>query len=95
MGVKSEIHDCSIALMRYLFYDIFERKFFAELEESKKQRIDVQYYTNRTVNDSDYEKNIKSVSGFVLKVEKAVEQMSNQGIDEARKGLEKLMGMKQ
>src|SRR3989344_12746 len=37
VGIKSEIHDCSIALMRYLFLDILDKKFLDDLEESKRQ----------------------------------------------------------
>jgi len=91
VGVKSEIHDCSIALMRYLFSDIFDSKFFAELEKSKEQRINVQYYTNRTVNDSDYNNNIKSASDFVLNVERAIDRLNSQKTHDARVKLEKLI----
>lgn len=91
IGIKSEIHDCSIALMRYLFSDLFDRKFFDELEKSKQQRIDVQYYTNRTISDLDYNKNIKSVSDFVLNAEKIAGEISAERISAARKKLTKGM----
>ncbi|MDI6720892.1 MAG: hypothetical protein QMD85_00775 [Candidatus Aenigmarchaeota archaeon] len=91
VGIKSEIHDCSIALIKYLFSDIFDKKFLNELEKSKQQRIDVQYYTDRTISDSDYEKNIKSAATFVLTVEEAVGKLSAQNISEARKRLEELV----
>jgi uncharacterized protein (UPF0332 family) len=91
IGVKSEIHDCSIALMCYLFSDIFDKKFFNELEEAKQQRVNVQYYTERTIIDSDYNKNISSVADFVLNVEKAISQLSSRKISEAREKLERLI----
>lgn len=90
-GIKSEIHDCSIALMRYLFPDMFDGKFFEELEESKQQRIDVQYYTSRTISDLDYDKNVKSVSDFVLIVEKVAGEISAERIAAARGKLTKVM----
>ncbi len=36
VGIRSEIHDCSIAVLKYLFSDIFDEKFFSELEQSKE-----------------------------------------------------------
>ena len=91
VGVKSEIHDCSIALMRYLFSDIFEKKFFDELEKAKEQRINLQYYTNRNVSDSDYDKNVQTASDFVLTAENSIDRMSSSEVDEARKKLENLI----
>ena len=90
-GIKSEIHDCSITLMRYLFSDMFDSKFFEELEKSKQQRGDVQYYTNRTINDSDYDKNTESAPDFVLNVEKVVGEISAERIAAAREKLTKGM----
>jgi len=90
-GIKSEIHDCSIALVKYLFSGIFDREFFAELEESKEQRINLQYYTNRTVSDSDYERNMTSSREFVLRVEKAIDSLTFQEISRARERLSDLL----
>lgn len=90
-GIKSEIHDCSITLIRYLFPDLFDSKFFEELEISKQQRIDVQYYTNRTISDPDYDKNVKSVSDFVLSVEKVAGEIGAEKIAAAREKLTKGM----
>ena len=90
-GIKSEIHDCSITLMRYLFPDLFDIKFFEELEKSKQQRVDVQYYTNRTINDSDYDKNTESAPDFVLNVEKVAGEISAERIAAAREKLTKGM----
>ena len=40
-GIKSEIHECTIALMSYFGFDEFDIKF---IEMMKKNRIDCQYY---------------------------------------------------
>jgi len=41
IGIKCEIHDCTIALMELLGFDKEEVKF---LDSLKKERVDVQYY---------------------------------------------------
>ena len=41
IGIKCEVHDCTIALMGLLGFDTEEIKF---LDSLKKERIDVQYY---------------------------------------------------
>lgn len=91
VGIKSEIHDCTIAVIKYLFSDYFKEEFFAELEESKEQRINLQYYTNRTVSESDYGRNIKSAPEFVLKAEKIIDQLTAEEINKAREKLNNLM----
>ena len=90
-GIKSEIHDCSIAVVKYLFSDSFDKGFFSELEESKEQRINLQYYTNRTVSDPDYKRNIKSAPEFVLRVEKITDLLNTQEISRARDKLNNLI----
>ena len=35
IGVKCEIHDCTIELFRFLFNDSFDEKLFLELESAK------------------------------------------------------------
>ena len=92
IGIKSEIHDCSIAVAKYLFSGKFDRGFFSELEKAKDQRINLQYYTNRTVSDSDYERNVKSASEFVLKVEKAIDLLTSREMEEARQKMSSLIG---
>ena len=89
-GIRSEIHDCSIALLRYLFSEVFDKELFIELEKSKEQRINLQYYTDRTLSDSDYERNVKSVPEFVLKVEKVIDEMNSGKISIIREKLSRL-----
>src|SRR3989338_2684451 len=60
-GIKSEIHDCSIMTIKYLFKDDISDKLIEELETSKRQRIDLVYYTNRLVPEKEIKNNIESV----------------------------------
>ena len=45
IGVKCEIHDCTIGLMNLFGYDEDEIKF---IEDLKKNRINVQYYLQKS-----------------------------------------------
>ena len=69
IGVKCEIHDCTIELFRFLFNDSFDEELFLELKRAKEQRINLTYYTDRLVSVEDIKKNVYSASNFVLKVE--------------------------
>ena len=79
-GIESEIHDCTIALMRFLFEDRLTRQLLNELENAKSQRIDLVYYTDRMVPKEDITRNIASAPQFVLHVEKIISSLNN--IDE-------------
>ena len=45
-GIKSEIHDCTISLMHFLFVEgkLIEKHFYTELQLAKDLREDMQYY---------------------------------------------------
>lgn len=53
-GIKSEIHDCSIAVARGLFRDYISESLLQELESAKVQRINMQYYTDRPVGSRGF-----------------------------------------
>lgn len=88
-GIKSEIHDCSIALIKYLFPELKESH--EELEMSKQQRIDVQYYTDRTVEEKDFRKNVESAADFVLKIEDFSGKITQKDIQRAREKIKSLL----
>ena len=45
IGVKCEIHDCTIAVFNYLFGNSVPPQITHELRKSKEDRIEQQYYT--------------------------------------------------
>lgn len=90
-GIVSEIHDCSIASMRFLFKSELAEKLFAELETAKKQRIDLVYYTNRLVAEKDIKKNIRAAPHFVLTIEKLVSEITIDRVNELRGVLKKIL----
>jgi len=78
IGVKCEIHDCTIALFKHLFSGKIAPEFIQDLEQSKDDRIDAQYYTktikinqNRVISDT---------KNFVLEIEKIIDNLTKSDI---------------
>ncbi len=77
-GIKSEIHDCSIAVARGLFRDYIPERMLKELELAKVQRINMQYYTDRAVGSNDILENIESAGDFVLSLKAAINKIDTE-----------------
>ena len=93
-GIISEIHDCSIALMRFLFKGKIDETLLVELEGAKKQRIDLIYYTNRLVPQEEIRKNVEAAPGFVLEMEKIISEInSSEEINRLRDKLKTFMAV--
>lgn len=85
IGVKCEIHDCTIALVNLLEdKGILEKGISSRLEKDKELRIDNQYYLKNKKVDVDYEE----LSDFLLKIKKRLEDISQEEIEEVREMIE-------
>jgi len=74
IGVKCEIHDCTIALFGYLFSTAEFHHLVRELRQSKDDRVDVQYYSRQIkVNLADL---VQRAKQFVLQVEELVDGLN-------------------
>lgn len=91
-GIKCEIHDCTLALTKFL--SLINPKLMKEIESSKQHRTDVQYYADRTVSDNDYEKDISSAKNFVLEMEKLASKLTKDDINRIRQKLLPIMKRK-
>lgn len=87
-GIKCEIHTCTIAAAKAFFLG---GELTKEIETTMKQRINMQYYADRTVSDSDYKKNIDSAPDFVIKMEKLSSEMGGDDIEHVREKLKEMM----
>lgn len=67
IGVKCEIHSCSIEFMRRFLKGYFIKEDIDLIESSLSARIDAQYYTDRNVKDEAYNKIIDSAADFMVK----------------------------
>ena len=81
IGIKSEIHDCTIALAEFLENeDVIEKGTSKILEDDKELRIDNQYYLKNKFVNVDFEK----LSDFMLSIKKSLEKLDNEEIRELR-----------
>lgn len=88
IGIKSEVHDCTIELFKFLFIDTnkINIKFYKELKEAKDYRVEAQYYFPDFKN-----LRLQSTREFVLEIEKLAEQITEKDISELRRKLESLL----
>ena len=89
-GIKSEIHDCSISLMHFLFVEenLIEKHFYTELLLAKELRVDTQYYVTEDINLNKLKKDSETARNFVLKIEEIIEKLTKEQIKVLRNKLE-------
>lgn len=91
MGIKSEIHDCSIAIAKMLAEKgILSENLVNDIATSKQIRIDTQYYVERELNQTEIKRNVENARKFVLEVEKVIENLTHHQIETIRHYIGKL-----
>ena len=88
IGVKCEIHDCTITLFEHLFCDSVPRKIIKDLRNSKEDRVETQYYTHEISVDLEQVK--KKTKKFVLEIENVIDGLNSEKIEELQKRLKVL-----
>jgi len=76
-GIKSEIHDCTISMIKFLFVDenILEEHLYKELLLAKELRVDLQYYVTDEMNIKKLKTDANTAREFVLKIEEAISKI--------------------
>jgi len=74
VGVKCEIHDCTIALFEYLFGNTVSAQLIQELRNSKRDRVETQYYP--VAVKVDLKEVMSRTKNFVLEMEKTLDSLS-------------------
>jgi len=92
IGVKCEIHSCTIEFARQFLKEYFIEEEFDFAEDSLKARIDSQYYIDRTVTDSQYNKMIKLAPEFLVKCKSILLKLNEKKINEIRKKFKESVG---
>jgi len=90
IGIKSEIHDCTISLFEYLFDDSFPEELIKELKLSKENRIEAQYYTEEVY--IDVEAITERTKKFVLEIESLLDKINSIKIRKLRAEVETIKG---
>ncbi len=87
LGIKSEIHDCTIEIARFLEKQgILMKGTTKMLERDKELRIDNQYYLKNRKVDMDFNK----LRDFVLMIKEKINTITNEEIQKIRIQLEDL-----
>ncbi len=86
IGVKCEIHDCTIALSGFLEEEgILKQGISKTLSYDKKLRIDNQYYLKNKPVDIDFER----LSLLILSIKESLNNIDTNKINEVRKKISK------
>ena len=91
IGVKCEIHSCTIAFARRFLSEFLTEENLDFIEDSLKARIDSQYYIDRTVPDEQYNKMVKNAPEFLVKCKSILIKLNEKKINEIRKEFQKAL----
>lgn len=85
IGVKSEIHDCTINVAQLLAnHGILSQSLVNDIAEAKQARIDAQYYVATELNQKEIKKNAETARKFVLEIEQTIENVTSKQISTIR-----------
>ncbi len=87
LGVKCEIHSCTIEFMQQFLKKYFTEEECTFLPKSMHARVDAKYYTNKGVCDDFSEKMQKRTPEFIVKCKSIVLQISEKEINDIRGNL--------
>ncbi len=89
-GIKSEIHECTIEIARAFFGDMIPNDRIKELENAKIQRINLQYYTDRLVEESELNENMETAGDFVMELKNVIGKIDSESIEAIRRKIRDL-----
>lgn len=82
IGIKCEIHDCTIALVRLLEKEKLVKNGVSDLlEKDKELRIDNQYYLKNKPVDINFD----NLSEFILFIRETLDKLDDKTIEDIRK----------
>ncbi len=91
VGVKSEIHDCTIAVARLLAQNgLLSQLMVDDIAQAKQTRIDAQYYVENELSHTEIRRTVDAARKFVLETEKIMENLTPEQITNFRTQLEKI-----
>jgi uncharacterized protein (UPF0332 family) len=78
LGVKSEIHSCTIALFEYLVGDDLPANLVHNFRRSKEDRVETQYYPLN--EEVDLDSVATETTAFALEIEKLLDSLNSKRI---------------
>ena len=89
LGIKCEIHSCTIEFAKRFFEEYFKEAELDFIEDSLKARVDSQYYIGRTVPDEQYNKMIQKAPEFLVKCKSVIIKLNEKKVNEIRDKFQK------
>lgn len=87
IGVKSEIHSCSLEFMKECLADFYSSEDIQVIDKAFSDRIDLQYYTNRPVDNDLIINTRQHCIDFFVKTKDIILKLNEKQIDLIRKRL--------
>jgi hypothetical protein len=85
VGVKSEIHDCTISVAKLLSKNaLLNPCLINDIIKAKQTRIDTQYYVAKQFSQTDVKNNVEAACKFVLELEQTIENITPEQISNIR-----------
>ena len=91
IGIKSEIHSCTIEFMQRYLSEYFNDSDFQLFESAFKSRVDMQYYTDRVVDKKTLDALTRNVHFFMSKCKELAHKLKEDKIKEIREKLKKFV----
>lgn len=80
IGVKCEIHSCTIAFMKEFLTDYFTKEDVKLISKSHKGRNDLQYYSDRSISEELHLKIINNTPLFLTKCKQVLSEINENEI---------------
>ncbi|MBL7148040.1 MAG: hypothetical protein ISS82_04405 [Nanoarchaeota archaeon] len=90
IGVKCEIHACSIEFMEKFLINFYDKKDVDMFKKAFSSRIDLQYYADRPVDKPIIDESKKYCKEFFIKTKDILSKITNNQIEEIRNNLRKV-----
>lgn len=94
IGVKCEIHSCTIEFIKRFLKEFFSEEELDLAEDSLKARIDSQYYIDRIVPDEQYNKMAEKAPEFLVKCKSILIKLNEKRVNDIRKEFQKALADK-
>ena len=87
IGVKCEIHACSLEFMKKCLIEYYDETDMKMIEKAFSARIDLQYYSDRPVDERVINETSKYCKDFYIKTKDIISKITETQIDLVRKKL--------
>ncbi len=91
IGVRCEIHSCTIEFTKRFLKEYFNENEIDFIEECLKARIDCQYYIDRSIPDEEFQKILEFAPNFLVKCKSIFVKLNEKKINEIRKKFQDLI----